>query len=100
VPPTAALLTLAKSLLVAAAGVGGVGALVGGSRWRRSRLLILCYHGVSLGDEHGAAPELYIPPRSSGAASSACGPGAAACSRSARHSRGCATGRSRPAAWR
>lgn len=51
-----------KLLVLAAVGASGVGALVGSSRWRRSRLLILCYHGVSLRDEHGALPELYIPP--------------------------------------
>jgi peptidoglycan/xylan/chitin deacetylase (PgdA/CDA1 family) len=47
-------------VLLAAAGRSGLTALVRGSAWRRSRLLILCYHGVSLGDEHEAAPELYM----------------------------------------
>ena len=30
----------------------GVWTLVHNSRWRRQRLLILAYHGISLGDEH------------------------------------------------
>ena len=30
----------------------GVSTLVHNSRWRRQRLLILAYHGISLSDEH------------------------------------------------
>ena len=38
----------------------GVFALVARSGWRRSQLLILCYHGISLRDEHLWNPGLYI----------------------------------------
>ena len=40
----------------------GVLALVRNSEWRRLRLLILCYHGISLEDEHQWRPYLYISP--------------------------------------
>jgi peptidoglycan/xylan/chitin deacetylase (PgdA/CDA1 family) len=41
----------------------GVSSLVAASDWRRRRLLILAYHGVSLDDEHRWLPSLYISPR-------------------------------------
>ena len=39
----------------------GVSAVVGRARWRQRRLLILCYHGIGLGDEHEWDPGLYVP---------------------------------------
>ena len=39
----------------------GITSWVSNSAWRRRRLLILCYHGVSFDDEHLWRPGLYIP---------------------------------------
>lgn len=41
----------------------GLFSLVRRSSWRSRRLLILCYHGISLEDEHEWASELYISPQ-------------------------------------
>lgn len=48
-----------RTALAGAQGMG-VFALVGGSPWRRGRLVILCYHGVSLDDEHQWDPSLFV----------------------------------------
>lgn len=54
-----ALRKVRRGLQTAAHGLG-VTSLVAASRWRRARLLILCYHGVSLRDEHEWDSGLYV----------------------------------------
>jgi hypothetical protein len=46
------------------AGLRAVGGLdwFAKSAWRRRRLQILCYHGVSMRDEHDWDPELFVTP--------------------------------------
>ena len=56
------LLKTAKLWVLARAERAGVFRALRDSRWRSRRLLILAYHGISLGDEHEWSPELYIPP--------------------------------------
>ena len=46
--------------LLAAANASGISRLIGRSAWRRQRLLILCYHGVSDGDLHQWNPSLFM----------------------------------------
>jgi peptidoglycan/xylan/chitin deacetylase (PgdA/CDA1 family) len=50
-----------RAQVLAAANKIGVNGIVAHSRWRRSRLLILCYHGVSQLDEH-LWSDLYVSP--------------------------------------
>ncbi|MGD9587829.1 MAG: polysaccharide deacetylase family protein [Pyrinomonadaceae bacterium] len=50
-----------KSVLGTVKFVGGFNAL-SKSSWRRDRLLILGYHGLSLKDEHEWDPTLFMPP--------------------------------------
>jgi peptidoglycan/xylan/chitin deacetylase (PgdA/CDA1 family) len=41
----------------------GVFRIFANSRWRSRRLVILCYHGISLADEHRWDPTLFMSPR-------------------------------------
>lgn len=41
----------------------GLFELVKNSRWRQQRLLIICYHGIALEDEHLWRPYLFVSPR-------------------------------------
>ena len=54
--------TQLKRTLLRSLRASGVFRLVAGSGWRTQRLLILCYHGTSLEDEHQWRPSLYIAP--------------------------------------
>jgi len=57
------MLRQAKLATLAAIRSSGIFRLVGNSDWRQQRLLILCYHGTSLEDEHLWRPSLYIHPQ-------------------------------------
>jgi peptidoglycan/xylan/chitin deacetylase (PgdA/CDA1 family) len=50
----------ARSSALTALKGAGVFPFVGRSEWRRNRLLILCYHGISQHDEHLCTPQLYM----------------------------------------
>jgi peptidoglycan/xylan/chitin deacetylase (PgdA/CDA1 family) len=52
----------AKTLLLGAARAAGIFRLVEKTSWRRQRLVILCYHGTSIDDEHLWNPRLYMDP--------------------------------------
>jgi peptidoglycan/xylan/chitin deacetylase (PgdA/CDA1 family) len=51
-----------KQLAFEFARRSGCSRLVLKSNWRRQRLLILCYHGTSIDDEHHWDPQLYMAP--------------------------------------
>ena len=51
-----------RRALLASARTLGVANAVANSQWRRARLLILAYHGVSQHDEHLWNPELFVTP--------------------------------------
>lgn len=51
-----------KSTALSALRSTGVFSVVRRSGWRRQRLLVLCYHGLSLQDEHEWLPHLFITP--------------------------------------
>lgn len=51
-----------KQFLLHMAGRAGILEAVADSRWRRRRLLIVCYHSVSIEQEHLWRPPLYFSP--------------------------------------
>jgi len=54
-----ALRTIKRALLPA--GDSALSRAVSRSNWRRQRLLILCYHGIAMGEEHGSHSEMFLP---------------------------------------
>jgi peptidoglycan/xylan/chitin deacetylase (PgdA/CDA1 family) len=56
---TAMIASLKRSSLSLSKHLGFSG-LLAHSEWRRRRLLVLCYHGVGLNDEHEWNPRLYV----------------------------------------
>ncbi len=60
------MLGLVKNLTLELSHSVGLFRVVGNSRWRHSKLLILAYHGVSLDDEHVWNPDLYMSPEQFG----------------------------------
>lgn len=54
------MLRLAKQTILKMAHTTGGSVVVTNTRWRRRRLLILCYHGISIRDEHHWNPQLYV----------------------------------------
>ena len=54
------MLRTTRDLLLRGTRTGGGFRLIARSKWRRERLLILCYHGFSLRDEHEWNPALYV----------------------------------------
>jgi peptidoglycan/xylan/chitin deacetylase (PgdA/CDA1 family) len=54
-----ALRTLKRALLPSNSSV--LSRTIARSKWRRQRLLILCYHGIAMGQEHGSHPEMFMP---------------------------------------
>ena len=59
VPPSR--LKAAKLALLRLGKMSGLSRLMRDGAWRRRRLLILAYHGISVTDEHEWSPELYLP---------------------------------------
>jgi peptidoglycan/xylan/chitin deacetylase (PgdA/CDA1 family) len=56
------MLQTSKGALFAISQRMAVERLFAHTAWRRRRLLILCYHGISLADEHEWDPQLYMSP--------------------------------------
>lgn len=50
-----------KQVVLSTNGLG-LAPIIARSNWRRQRLMILCYHGIAQGEEHGSHPEMFMPP--------------------------------------
>lgn len=57
------MLRILKSQLLRATRATGIDRRLSTSEWRRKKLLILCYHGISQNDEHEWSPGLFMSPR-------------------------------------
>jgi peptidoglycan/xylan/chitin deacetylase (PgdA/CDA1 family) len=57
------MLRSAKLVTLSLLRSSGMFRVVANSRWRQKRLLILCYHGISLEDEHLWRPSFYMDPQ-------------------------------------
>ena len=55
------MIRVARQAVLRTLSAAGITARVSRSGWRRRRLLILCFHGFSLADEHEWNPSLYVP---------------------------------------
>ena len=60
-PAPAPFLRTAKGFVLKMANRSGMSSVVASTKWRQSRLLVLCYHGISQDDEHEWS-DLYISP--------------------------------------
>lgn len=49
-----------RHIALAATRAMGISEFIAQSEWRRNRLLILCYHGISIDDEHEWEPGLFM----------------------------------------
>ncbi len=54
------LLKSTKTMLLKTRGLG-LFPVIAHSPWRSRRLLILCYHGIAMGDEHASHPHMFLP---------------------------------------
>lgn len=54
------LLKSAKSIVIGSRGFG-LSPIIARGPWRNRHLLILCYHGIAMGEEHASHPEMFLP---------------------------------------
>jgi peptidoglycan/xylan/chitin deacetylase (PgdA/CDA1 family) len=57
------MLSALKSQFLRATCARGFNRSLSNSKWRQSKLLILCYHGISQDDEHEWSPTLFMSPQ-------------------------------------